>query len=231
MICDTATLVDADVHLAGEQGSTDRGGRVGPRGRLHRADRGAPTPPPKPAAARADRATGVSATSPGETNPPLPRGRSQQPAGCTAPLGARRKLQFRPRARRADRDGFRQGRSRGEPAPPRGRRRPTTGSIWSTRSRCSRARPAPRIPTAGPRNRSCGSAEVAPSVSRLPPQPAVRIEKTAFFCTKSNRGGEIRTLDLLVPNQIPRVFPGRGSSGPADSFSLTSPAETTIFRR
>jgi hypothetical protein len=55
--------------------------------------------------------------------------------------------------------------------------------------------------TAGGRNRSCGSAEVAPWIFDRSIRPAARTDKPAFSCTKSNRGGEIRTLDLLVPNQ------------------------------
>ena len=55
--------------------------------------------------------------------------------------------------------------------------------------------------TAGGRNRGRHSPGIAPAIFGRPGRPAARTKNPAFSCTKSNRGGEIRTLDLLVPNQ------------------------------
>ena len=122
---------------------------------------------------------------------------------------------------------FLTGRSRGRTRPGgRPGRRPGTTDVLEAGTAAGLA-----DRTAGGRNRGRGCPGVAQAISSRPRRPAARTEKPAFSCTKSNRGGEIRTLDLLVPNQNPGVFSDRGPSGPADRFSLTNPAETTIFLR
>ena len=54
---------------------------------------------------------------------------------------------------------------------------------------------------AGWRNRSCGSAGVAPSVSADLRHSRFEWGNASFSSVKPNRGERIRTFDLLVPNQ------------------------------
>jgi hypothetical protein len=60
--------------------------------------------------------------------------------------------------------------------------------------------------TADRRNRSCGSAEVAPSGFRDPADCRLETEKPCISRAKSSRGGGVRTHDLLVPNQLQGAF-------------------------
>ncbi len=54
----------------------------------------------------------------------------------------------------------------------------------------------------GLRNRSCGSAGVAPSVFADLRHFRFDRRKSLFSRVKPNRGERIRTFDLLVPNQF-----------------------------
>jgi hypothetical protein len=54
----------------------------------------------------------------------------------------------------------------------------------------------------GLRNRSCGSAGVAPSVFADLRHSRFECGNALFSSLKPNRGERIRTFDLLVPNQF-----------------------------
>ena len=70
---------------------------------------------------------------------------------------------------------------------------------WPDRRRQARGAVSGR--TADRRNRSCGSAEVAPNGFRDPTDWRFGCEKPFISRAKSSRGGGVRTHDLLVPNQ------------------------------